>query len=155
MYLELAQGVTVVFTLPLEDQNHAGLITYRQKIMSSNGDHLGAIGQILKHKLPYKDHIQKHAEAIAAMAALIPDVFPAGSGKGKTDALAKIWEDKDKFEAAARNLGKEARKLAKAAASGDMAAIGKQAKSTGKNGCGGCHKDFRQPKKKRFAWKKK
>ena len=153
--LAIALGLALIFALPAAAQNPAGVITYRQKIMGSMSGHLGGIGQILKNKLPYKDHIKRHAQAIAAMAALIPEVFPKGTGEGKTDALPAIWEDKATFDAAARNLAKEARKLAKVADTGDLSAIGKQAKATGKDGCGGCHKDFRQPKKKRKAWLKK
>ena len=138
----------------LAQDNAAGVIQYRQKVMGAVSGHMGGIGQILKHKLDYKAHIPQHASALADLAKLIPEVFPEGSGKGKTDALPKIWQDRSTFEKAARKLGDEASKLARVADGGNVGQIVAQVKKVGK-ACGGCHKKFRQPKKKRYSWKKK
>lgn len=133
--------------------NPVGVIQYRQKVMGAISGHLGGVGQILKHRLDYKAHIPQHARSLVELAKLLPDIFPEGSGKGKTDALPKIWQDMDGFKAAARKLGKEATILAKVAEGGDVDQILGQTKQVGK-ACGGCHKKFRQPKKKRYSWKK-
>ena len=138
----------------LAQDNVAGVIQYRQKVMGAVSGHMGGIGQILKHKLDYKAHIPQHASALAELAKLIPEIFPEGSGKGKTDALPKIWRDRSTFESAARKLGDEASKLAQVADGGNVGQIVAQVKKVGK-ACGGCHKKFRQPKKKRYSWKKK
>lgn len=138
----------------LAQENPAGVIQYRQRVMKAVGGHFGGIGQILKHKLDYKAHIPQHARALADLSKLIPDIFPEGSGKGKTDALPKIWQDRSTFEKAARKLGDEAAKLARVADGGTVGQIVAQVKKVGK-ACGGCHKKFRQPKKKRYSWKKK
>jgi len=134
--------------------NAAGVIQYRQKVMSAQSGHLGGIGQILKNGLDFTAHIPQHAQAIADLAKLIPDLFPDGTQKGKTDALSEIWQDRDDFKDKARALETEAAKLARVALSGDASAIGPQVKKVGK-ACGACHKKYRQPKKKRYAWKKK
>ena len=41
----------------VQAQEDEALIQYRQKIMSSNGASMGAIGDIMKNKLPYQNHI--------------------------------------------------------------------------------------------------
>ena len=76
---------------------------------------------------------------------MMPDIFPAGTGDGDTGALPSIWQDWAKFEAAASALQSAAAKLADAAGSGDMAAIGAAAGAVGK-ACGGCHEPFRKKK---------
>ena len=134
--------------------NAAGVIQYRQKVMGAQSGHLGGIGQILKNKLDFTAHIPQHAQAISDLAKLLPDLFPDGTQKGKTDALPEIWQDRDDFKDKANALETEAAKLAQVARSGDASAIGAQVKKVGK-ACGGCHKKYRQPKKKRYSWKKK
>ena len=134
--------------------NSGGVIQYRQKVMDAISGHMGGTGQILKHKLDYTAHIPQHARSIADLAKLVPAIFPKGSGEGKTDALPKIWQDWDGFKSKARKLESEANKLAQVAESGDAGEITAQMKKVGK-ACGGCHKKFRQPKKKRYRWKKK
>ena len=152
-----ALALAFVFTYAshaLAQDNAAGVIQYRQRVMKAMGGHMGGAGMILKHKLSFKADIPDHARAMARLAKMIPHLFPEGSGEGKTDALPKVWQDMDGLKKAARKLEKEATKLAQVAESGDMGAIGAQMKKTGK-ACGGCHKKFRQPKKKRYRWKKK
>ena len=76
-------------------------------------------------------------------------MFPKGSGRDvypETRALPEIWNDWDKFGAAAKNMEVQSAKLVAAAESGDVAAIGAQLQNLGKS-CGGCHKPFRAEKK--------
>ena len=134
--------------------NSAGVIQYRQKVMGAISGHMGGIGQILKHKLDYQSHIAQHAQDISDLAKLLPELFPDGTQKGKTDALSEIWQNTDDFKDKAHALETQAAKLAQVARSGDASAIGAQRKKVGK-ACGGCHKKYRQPKKKRYSWKKK
>ncbi len=151
--LVLGFFLALFFSTPALADNPAGVIAYRQKVMGAKSGHLGAIGQILKHGLSYTGHIEGHAKALVHLAGLLEEVFPEGTGKGKTDALPEIWSDRDGFLKAARKLKSEASNLVKVAGSGDRSAIGAQVKKVGKS-CGGCHKNYRQPKKKRYAWKK-
>lgn len=150
----LLVGLGMVLSLPAFADNPAAVIVYRQKVMSGQAAHMGAIAIIVKKKLSLGSHVAGHARSIAFTAGLLKDIFPEGTGKGKTNALPKIWSDRDGFLKAAKKLQMEAEKLADVAASGDMGAIANQRKNVGK-ACGGCHKKFRQPKDKMNAWKKK
>ena len=70
-------------------------------------------------------------------------MFPKGSGLGDTKAKPVIWENWSKFESAVKDFERESAKLAKVAESGDMEALAKQVRATGKT-CGGCHRNFRK-----------
>ena len=130
-------------------QGDEAYLQHRQKVMQSIGGHMGAIGGILKNKLPYQGTIAVHAQALQMTSTVLDDAFKKEITEGKTDAKPDIWRDWEKFTAAAKKLGTESGKLAKVAQGGDMAAIGAQVKAVGK-ACGGCHKSFRKPKAERF-----
>ena len=129
-----------------DDEHYLG---YRQKVMKSMGASMGAIGDILKQKLPFAGHIGVHASDISRMSAVIAESFEKEIIEGRTDAKPDVWRDWDKFVAAAETLQEEGAKLAEVASGGDMAAIGAQVKNLGK-ACGDCHKPFRKPKEERF-----
>jgi cytochrome c556 len=122
------------------------VIAYRQLVMKSIGAHIGAIVSVVKGEVSYTGHVAAHASAIAAAARMIPDIFPEGTAEGETRAKPEIWQDWEKFTAAAGTVQREAAKLAEVAAGGDVAAIGAQLGALG-NGCGGCHKPFRKEKR--------
>ena len=72
----------------------------------------------------------------------LKQLFPEGTDEAaglKTAALPVIWQNWAGFEQAAMRFQEETAKLAEVAQGGDMAAIGQQLGSLGKNGCGGCH----------------
>ncbi len=56
-------------------QSDEVFLQYRQKLMQSNSANLGAIGRILKHKLPYQSHIVTHAQASTFPSCLAPTRF--------------------------------------------------------------------------------
>ncbi len=125
------------------------VIKYRQTTMKAIGAHMGAIVAVVKGEVPYTDQVAVHARAIGAMAKHLPSLFPEGTGPevGETRALPAIWQQWDRFAAAARSLEAESARLAEIAeAGGDLAALGAQVGAVGKNGCGACHKPFRKPK---------
>lgn len=130
-------------------QDDEAFIQYRQKVMQANGGHMGAIGAIMKNKLPYEKAIAVHALAIQMTSRVIAEAFEKKITAGKTDAKPDIWKDWDKFVAAAKKLGEESGKLARIVQSGDMAAIGAQVKAVGQ-ACGDCHKPFRKPKEESY-----
>jgi hypothetical protein len=70
----------------IQAQEEEAFIQYRQKVMASNGANMGAIGDILKNKLPYQSHITVHAQEIQRMSTIIPDSFKKDIAAGKTDA---------------------------------------------------------------------
>ena len=146
----LAVLICLVFTsVTVQAQEDEAFIQYRQKVMTANGANMGAIGDILKNKLPYQGHIVAHAQDIQRMSTLIPDAFKKDIAAGKTDAKPEIWKEWDKFTAAAEAMGKEAAELAKVAQSGNMEAIGAQVKQLGET-CSNCHKPYRKPKEESY-----
>ena len=120
-----------------------GIIKYRQNVMKATGGHMGAIVDILKTRLPLADHIVDHARSIQQNSKMTLAMFPKGSGLGDTKAKPVIWENWSKFESAVKAFVRESAKLAKVAESGDMEALAKQVRATGKT-CGGCHRNFRK-----------
>ena len=120
-----------------------GIIKYRQNVMKATGGHMGAIVDILKNRLPLADHIVDHARSIQQNSKMTLAMFPKGTGLGNTKAKPTIWENWSKFESAVQDFERESVKLAKMAESGDMEALAKQVRATGKT-CGGCHRNFRK-----------
>ena len=120
-----------------------GIIKYRQNVMKSTTGHLGAIVDILKNDLPLQAHILDHASSIHQNSKMTLAMFPKGTGLGNTKAKPTIWENWSKFEFAVQDFERESAKLAKVAESGDMEALAKQVRATGKT-CGGCHRNFRK-----------
>ena len=87
------------------------------------------------------------AAAIADAAPTLPSLFPAGSGMAAlpdSESKEVIWEEWDEFVAAAGLLGEKAAALQAALASEDSSRIGAAFGDLGKNGCGGCHRKFRE-----------
>lgn len=128
----------------------AATVEERQKKMKRFGKNMKAIAGFLKKDQGTAADVAERAANIANWAKDIPSWFPEGTSmeevaKPETGAKAKIWQDWAKFEDAARNLSKEATKLAEVAGNGgDKGAIGEQFGKMGKQGCGGCHKPFRE-----------
>ena len=120
-----------------------GIIKYRQNVMKSVSGHMGAIVDILKNSLPLEDHIVDHARSMLQISRMTLSMFPEGSGKGRTKSKQVIWEKWPEFESAASNFERESLKLTEAAQSGDMDALSKQVRATGKT-CSGCHRNFRK-----------
>jgi cytochrome c556 len=130
-------------------QSDEAFVQYRQKVMQAVGASMGAIGETMKNKLPYQQHIVTHAKNIEALSGLIYEAFKKEVSEGKTDAKPEIWKEWDKFIGASKALGEESHTLAEVAASGDAAAIGAQVKKLGE-ACGDCHKAFRKPKEESY-----
>lgn len=129
-------------------------IKVRRAAMKQLGGHMKGVGGFLKggRRAGTAETVALRGQSIAAIAGKIPSLFPKGTsladGKGETGAKPVIWEQWSGFEKAAVNLASEANKLSAAAEKGDKAAIKVAMGSLGKNGCGGCHRTFRQKLKK-------
>ena len=117
-----------------------GIIKYRQNVMKSAAGHMGAIVGILKNSLPLEDHIVEHARSLIQISRMTLSIFPEGSGKGRTKSKQEIWENWSEFESAASDFERESSKLAEVAQSGDMEALSRQVRATGKT-CSGCHRN--------------
>ena len=120
-----------------------GIIKYRQNVMKSTAGHMGAIVDILKNGLSLKAHVSDHARSMLQNSRMTLSMFPKGSGKGRTKSKQSIWENWSEYESAANNFERESAKLAEVAESGDMEALAKQVRATGKT-CSGCHRNFRK-----------
>ena len=129
-------------------------IKVRRAAMKQLGAHMKGVGGFLKggRRAGTAETVALRGQSIAAIAGKIPALFPKGTsladGKGETGAKPVIWEQWPAFQKAAANLTAEANKLTAAAEGGDKAAIKAAMASLGKNGCGGCHRTFRQKLKK-------
>lgn len=130
-------------------QSDDAILAYRQKVMKSHGDSMGAINDILKNNLPFANHIAVHAKDIQAMSSIVPEAFKKEITAGKTDSKPEIWKEWDKFVEASKTLGQESAKLADVAVGGNMEAIAAQVKKVGA-ACGDCHKPYRKPEGERF-----
>lgn len=125
------------------------VIKYRQKVMEANGANMGAIGDILKFKLPYEKDIAGHARAMSITARMVPAAFERSVSAGKTDAKAEIWTKWDDFKEDAEAFAAASEKLAKVADGGDTTAIVAQVKEVGGT-CQHCHESFRKPKEESY-----
>lgn len=86
------------------------------------------------------------ADKLAGLFAKInADSFPKGSSEGSR-AKPEIWEQWDKFAAAAKNASDVARSIAAKARAGESTA--ELIKGFGRNACGPCHRPFRKPKER-------
>jgi cytochrome c556 len=125
------------------------VIAYRENVMKSMAAHITQIAMVAKGEVSFAAHVVANAQAIANAAKVIPEVFPKGTTEAEagveSEAKAEIWNEWDKFTAAAKNLETQATKLAEVAAGGDAAAVGAQLGEVGK-ACGGCHEPFRKKK---------
>ena len=145
----LALGVLAAVatgSVAVQAQEATGIVAYRKAVMKSLGAHMGALKSILTDQTQLIDQVALHAHAIGETAKITPVMFPEGSLDAPTEALPVIWEDWAGFEAAAGTLTELASALAETSKGGDaqatLAAFGKM----GKEGCGGCHNEYRKKK---------
>ena len=135
--------LSIIFYGSLSFADSHGIIKYRQNVMKSTAGHMGAIVDILKNGLPLEAHVSDHARSMLQNSRMTLSMFPEGSGKGRTKSKQAIWENWSEFESAAKDFERESAKLAEVAESGDMEALAKQVRATGKT-CSGCHRNFRK-----------
>ncbi len=125
-------------------QNSAtGVVAYRQATMKAIGAHLNSVKVLLQEQPELIDQASIHATAIEDLAVVIPTMFPEGSADPESDALPAIWEDLSGFEASAMKLQETSAALAEAATGGDVQAVAQAFAAVGKDGCGGCHNEYR------------
>ncbi|MDH5738022.1 MAG: cytochrome c [Gammaproteobacteria bacterium] len=118
-------------------------VKYRQAVMKAVGGHMASMAAILKGKT-HLSELSVHADGMAALAKVVPGVFPEGSGNvGHTEALPVIWTDPQAFKTAMDKYVEAADGMQKAAASGEMSQVGPAINALGQS-CKGCHDDFRE-----------
>jgi cytochrome c556 len=117
------------------------LVKYRENGMEVIGGHMGSIVAIVKGEVPYSYDLVYHAEGLAAAAPRVIPAFETKAMTDKSEALPKIWDEWDDFEAGAKKLEDTAAALAVAAQGGDMGVIGAALGDVGK-ACKACHDDY-------------
>jgi predicted CxxxxCH...CXXCH cytochrome family protein len=143
-----ASTVLAAGTISLAHEGATGVVKDRMDLMDGQKEDMKLIGDMAKGNTPFD--AAKAAEAarhISVTSKQIPELFPEGSGGGKSDALPSIWEDFDRFTKSAEDLDRAAADLATAldANSPDW----KGAFQKVSDGCKACHQDFRAKKQDR------
>ena len=121
----------------------------RSEFMKGMGGRMKAFSDFLKRGEGEPLELGSMATEIAENASQIPDLFPQDTGLAQnedSEAKAEIWENWSDFVTAAGGIVEPAKALAVAFESGDPGEIGPKVKALGSEGCGGCHKRFRQKK---------
>jgi cytochrome c556 len=131
-------------------QDAATVLKNRQDAMKAQGTDMGAVKAFTEGKgdLPAA---QAAGDDLVKRIAAIPGLFPPNTGMAefpdKSYARPAIWADADKFAAAVKTAQDKANALDAALKDGDKDKITAAFGDMGKNGCGGCHTPFREPKK--------
>ncbi len=119
----------------------ADVIKARQDNRKATAGEMRAIKAIVDAKGDAKGAVA-HAAKLKELESAFDKMFPAGSDKGDTKALPTVWSDMAGFQKASANASAAYDKLAVAAGSGDVAALGAAFADTGK-ACGACHNTYR------------
>ncbi|MCL1141446.1 c-type cytochrome [Shewanella gaetbuli] len=131
-----------VYANNFKNTDHA--IKYRQSAFTLIAYNFGDMGAMLKGDKEFNAATFKaRAENVAALAKLPHEGFIAGSDKGNTEALAKVWSDKADFDAKMLEFKDNAAKLAVAAQGDDQRAMKAAFGATGKS-CKGCHDVYKK-----------
>jgi cytochrome c556 len=112
---------------------------YREHTMEAIGGHMQAAVNIIKGEVSHTDHLAIHAGALAELSAIVPALFPAGSGEG-TDAKPAIWENPDDFAERVEAFKTAAPAFDAAVSSGE--GVGPAIQNLGQ-ACKSCHDDYR------------
>lgn len=118
----------------------------RQSVFKLLGSNMGPLGGMAKGKLPFNaETVEKHAIRINQLSYMIADYTRTDTSKFnvKTEALDKIWSEKEAFKKRINDLSEASATLQKVAMSGSEMDIKKAIGGVGKT-CGGCHDDFKK-----------
>ncbi|WP_434938759.1 c-type cytochrome [Shewanella sp. HL-SH8] len=131
-----------VYANNFKDTDHA--IKYRQSAFGLIAYNFGDMGAMLKGKKEFDATVfAARATNVAALSKIPHEGFIAGSDKGNTDALAKIWTDKADFDSKITEFQENATKLAVIAQGTDLGQIKKAFGDTGQS-CKGCHDVYKK-----------
>ncbi|HEY4540776.1 MAG TPA: cytochrome c [Noviherbaspirillum sp.] len=136
----------VVLALPMAAQAQFAkvedAIDYRQSAFSVMAAHMGRVGAVVKGERPYdKAAVEADVAVIEMMSKLPWHAFVPGS-EANSKAKPEVWQQPDKFRAAADKLQAEVQKLSAAARSGDQGQLRTAFGAVGQS-CKACHDNFR------------
>lgn len=142
MYKRLSLAVlTGLLAVGAAQAGEEDLVKYRHNLMEVIGGHMASAAAIVKSEVPYKANLAFHADGIAAAAPKVLASFETKAMAEKSHALPDIWDKWAEFEKATKKFETASADFAKAAATGEMAAIGPALGELGKS-CKGCHDKF-------------
>jgi cytochrome c556 len=137
-----AMMIPAVFANNFEET--ADAIEYRQAAFGLIAYNFGDMGAMLKGKKPFDAAVfSARADNVAALSKIPHEGFIAGSDKGDTEALAKIWQDRADFDSKMTAFQDNAAVLAVAAKTTDENNIKQAFTNTGKS-CKGCHDVYKK-----------
>ena len=120
------------------------LVKQRQAVMTLQLKYFVPLFGMAQGKVPYNQQAaQRNAGFLDNLSRMPWDGFEPSTKDVKSRALPAIWEQNDKFKAAAAKLENETAKLYQLTRSGDEAAVKAQIRAVN-DACGSCHDDFRQ-----------
>lgn len=138
----------------LADAAQMAAVKERQELMKAIGGNMKILGEYVKGQGHTAADAEGAAMKISELSGGIPDAFKTEASLSEMDAVGKnrgkpeIWLMWDEFVEHAKTLEEKSATLAGAIKGGDMGAVQTAFGDMGKNGCGGCHQDFRGPEVK-------
>lgn len=140
-------GIAAALLMPLASwaAESEDIIKYRKAVMKAIGGHMGASSLIVRGKVPHKEQLKMHANALKTLSEDVPALFPEDSDFGETRTKAEVWEKWDDFKKAADDSKNSIDAFVKAVESGKSSEWAASFKKVGE-GCKGCHKSFREKK---------
>jgi cytochrome c556 len=134
--LTLASGVVLAQVKP------ETLVKQRQGKMSLQGKYFFPLAAMAQGKAPYNaETVRTYSAYLDNLSRMAWDGFDSSTKGIQSRALPAVFEQPDKFKAAASRLEVEAHNLYEISRSGDEAAVKAQIGAVGK-ACGGCHESF-------------
>lgn len=136
----------------LADAAKMAAVKDRQDLMKQIGGNMKLLGEYVKGQGHSADEAEAAAMKINELAGKIPAAFEMEASQsemdeaGKNRAKPEIWMMWDDFVEDSKTLEEKSAQLAGVIPGGDMGAVQAAFGDMGKNGCGGCHQDFRGPK---------
>lgn len=127
------------------EKQAATAVKYRKAVLNLIRSNMGPMIPMMKGEIPYNvDVMKKNGERLEQLATMMPDYFVMDTRKFdiKTEALPKLWDNKDDFGMKAGALLDAAKALRAAAASGDDSGYGKAIRGVLKT-CKGCHDNYK------------
>jgi cytochrome c556 len=132
-------------------QDKMALVKERQDLMDQQGDDLKVIDAYITGTGEQAAAVAKSQDLIVIAGKIgTARLWPAGTAIADLPAKAtrakpEIWQQMDKFLAAAATLKSKQEQLLAALQKGDKGAAKIAFVDVGKNGCGACHGTFRGP----------
>lgn len=127
------------------ERQAANAVQFRQAVFQLVRSNMGPLGAMAKGQMPYdKAVIQTNAVRLEQLGMMVPDYFATNTTdfSVETEALPKIWAEKEDFLAKANDLTVAAKALQVAAQGDDegayRAAIGKVGST-----CKACHDAYK------------